>query len=121
MCRLRTLSEVLGLALGSGQRGGRAVGVYIETKDPAFHRSVGLPLEGKLVDALVQAGYREQPSAPVILQSFEEQVHNPVAQMSCQPKFQVVVWDSFYVSVAVVEVHFQCYSQQLMAMPCCSQ
>ena len=99
MCRLRTLPEVLGLALGSGQQGSRAVGVYIETKDPAFHRSVGLPLEGKLVDALVQAGYREEPSAPVVLQSFEEQVHKSVAQTFCQPKFQVVVWDSSNASV----------------------
>ena len=100
MCRLRTLPEVLGLALGSGEQGARAVGVYIETKDSAFHRSVGLPLEGKLVDALVQAGYREQPCAPVVVQSFEEQVHNPVAQIFCRPRFQVVVWDSSNVSVA---------------------
>jgi glycerophosphoryl diester phosphodiesterase len=81
---------MLALALGSGQQGGRAVGVYIETKDPAFHRSVGLPLEGKVVDALVHAGFREQPSAPIILQSFEEQVYNPVAQTCCESKSQIV-------------------------------
>lgn len=74
VCRLRTLPEVLELALASQQKG-KHVGVYIETKGPAFHKSIGLPLEGKLVEALAGAGYKEATDAPLILQSFEEPVH----------------------------------------------
>ena len=67
------MPEVLDLALRS-ERAGRAAGVYIETKDPAFHTRMGLPLEEQLVQALVKAGYRETGDVPVILQSFEEPV-----------------------------------------------
>ncbi|CAK0784729.1 hypothetical protein CVIRNUC_007933 [Coccomyxa viridis] len=70
--RLRTLPEVLALAARSRSRG-KPVGVYIEDKDPAFHESAGLPLEKKLVEALVSAGYKEDAGVAVILQSFEEQ------------------------------------------------
>ena len=48
--------------------------MYIETKDPAFHINMGLPLENRLVQALMNAGYRETIDVPVILQSFEEPV-----------------------------------------------
>ena len=51
--------------------------MYIETKDPTFHKRMGLPLEERLVQALVTAGYRETIDVPVILQSFEEPVHSP--------------------------------------------
>lgn len=71
--RVRTLPEVLQLAMNS-TRSGRPVGVYIETKGPAFHASIGLPLEAKLLDALLAAGYGDTAAAPLILQSFEPQV-----------------------------------------------
>ena len=71
--RVRTLPEVLQLAMNS-TRSGRPVGVYIETKGPAFHTSIGLPLETKLLDALMAAGYGDTAAAPLILQSFEPQV-----------------------------------------------
>ena len=64
---------MLALAARSRSRG-KPVGVYIEDKDPAFHESAGLPLEKKLVEALVSAGYKEDAGVAVILQSFEEQV-----------------------------------------------
>ncbi len=72
-CRVRTLPEVLQLAMNSTESG-RPVGVYIETKGPAFHSSIGQPLEARLVDALIAAGYGKVAAAPLILQSFELQV-----------------------------------------------
>ena len=31
---------------------GRKIGIYPETKHPTFHKSIGLPLEGRLVKVL---------------------------------------------------------------------
>ena len=53
---------------------GRPLGVYIETKEPSFHDSIGLPLEPRVLDALEATGYGGVPGAPLILQSFDEQV-----------------------------------------------
>ncbi len=78
------MPEVLDLALRS-ERAGRAVGVYIETKDPAFHTRMGLPLEERLVQALVTAGYKETIDVPVILQSFEEPVMPILSPSSAEP------------------------------------
>lgn len=75
LCRLRSLPEVLDLAMQSEQNG-RRIGVYIETKDPTFHDSVGLPLEERVIHTLMKAGYKETLDAPVILQSFEEPVQS---------------------------------------------
>ena len=65
-----TLSEVLELARRKSAGTGRTIGVYPETKHPTYFRSIGLPLEETLVEALHAAGYRGR-SAPVYLQSFE--------------------------------------------------
>ena len=54
-----TLTEVIELAERLG------VGIYPETKHPAYHRSLGLELEPRLVEAL--AGIR----IPVFVQSFD--------------------------------------------------
>jgi len=67
--RLRSLPEVLDLAMQSEQNG-RHIGVYIETKDPTLHDSVGLPLEERVIHTLMKAGYKETLDAPVILPSF---------------------------------------------------
>jgi glycerophosphoryl diester phosphodiesterase len=61
-----TFEEVLDLVA----RAPRTVGVYPETKHPAYFESVGLPLEEPLVKALERRGLREK-DAPVFLQSFE--------------------------------------------------
>jgi glycerophosphoryl diester phosphodiesterase len=55
----------------AGLRGG----AYVETKEPAFHDAVGLPLEGRVVAALAQAGLEGTVLAQrIVLQSFEKQV-----------------------------------------------
>jgi glycerophosphoryl diester phosphodiesterase len=46
------------------------VGIYPETKHPTYFRSIGLPLEEPLVQALRANGYRGR-NAPVFIQSFE--------------------------------------------------
>jgi glycerophosphoryl diester phosphodiesterase len=48
----------------------RHVGIYPETKHPTYFRSIGLPLEEPLVQALHANGYHG-PDAPVFIQSFE--------------------------------------------------
>jgi glycerophosphoryl diester phosphodiesterase len=65
-----TFDEVLALADSAGRRRGRAVGVYPETKHPTYFRSIGLPLEEKLLAALSAHGL-DRRSAPVFIQSFE--------------------------------------------------
>lgn len=84
------MPEVLELALQS-ERVGRVTGVYIETKDPTFHTRMGLPLEERLVQALMEAGYKETIDVPVILQSFEEPVLP--SRHSCTLPPWHTVWD----------------------------
>jgi glycerophosphoryl diester phosphodiesterase len=59
-----TFQEVIDLAKRAG------VGIYPETKHPTYFRSIGLPLEEPLVQALRANGYRGR-NAPVFVQSFE--------------------------------------------------
>jgi glycerophosphoryl diester phosphodiesterase len=68
--RIATLQEIIGLAKSESARIGRAVHIYPETKNPSYHRDLGLPLEDKLIAALDAAGWNSR-SAPVFVQSFE--------------------------------------------------
>ncbi|HEX9941298.1 MAG TPA: glycerophosphodiester phosphodiesterase [Thermoanaerobaculia bacterium] len=65
-----TFEEVLDLAQRKSAETGRTIGVYPETKHPTYFRSIGLPLEEPLLEALTAAGHRGR-SAPVHIQSFE--------------------------------------------------
>jgi glycerophosphoryl diester phosphodiesterase len=65
-----TLDEVLDLARRSTTSDGRPVGVAPETKHPSYFRSLGLPLEEKLVAALEAHGWSRRDD-PVVIQSFE--------------------------------------------------
>jgi glycerophosphoryl diester phosphodiesterase len=58
------------LADSAGKRRGRPVGVYPETKHPSYFRSIGLPLEDRLLAALRAHGLDRRES-PVFIQSFE--------------------------------------------------
>jgi glycerophosphoryl diester phosphodiesterase len=66
-----TFDEVLALADSLGRARGRVVGVYPETKHPTYHRSIGLPLEEKLLASL-KARALDDRNAPVFIQSFED-------------------------------------------------
>jgi glycerophosphoryl diester phosphodiesterase len=48
-------------------RGNLDCGLYIETKRPSWYRSIGLPLEEKLVEAVEQSNF----NGKIIIQSFE--------------------------------------------------
>src|SRR5207248_2054811 len=65
-----TFEEVIDLAGRKSREAGRSIAVYPETKHPTYFRSLGLPLEQRLVAALDARGLRRK-SDPVFIQSFE--------------------------------------------------
>ena len=65
-----TLQEVVDLAQRAGERTGRTIGIYPETKLPSYFAGLGLALEEPLVDVLHRNGYRTADD-PVFVQSFE--------------------------------------------------
>ncbi|WP_160050019.1 MULTISPECIES: glycerophosphodiester phosphodiesterase family protein [unclassified Nocardiopsis] len=66
------LEEVIELALALTGELGRPIGIYPETKHPAYHEAQGLELEPVLTEALRAAGLTgPEPRVPVFLQSFE--------------------------------------------------
>jgi glycerophosphoryl diester phosphodiesterase len=68
--KIPTLEEIIALAKRYSKRYHRRIGIYPETKHPTYHRSIGLPLERRLVKILDEAGWNKK-NAPVIIQSFE--------------------------------------------------
>jgi glycerophosphoryl diester phosphodiesterase len=68
--KIPTLQEIIDLAKTESKRLGHHVAIYPETKNPTYHRDLGLPLEDKLVSAINSAGWNSQ-TAPVFVQSFE--------------------------------------------------
>jgi glycerophosphoryl diester phosphodiesterase len=69
LCKLVTFQEIIALAK-SRSRNGRVIAIYPETKNPTYHRNLGLPLEDKLIETLEAAGWNSR-DAPVFVQSFE--------------------------------------------------
>jgi glycerophosphoryl diester phosphodiesterase len=65
-----TLQEVVDLVKKESSAKNRTIGIYPETKHPTYFKSIGLPLEKRLVDLLVASGYKGKDAA-VYLQSFE--------------------------------------------------
>jgi glycerophosphoryl diester phosphodiesterase len=65
-----TFDEVIELASSQGRAAGRQIAVYPETKHPAYFRSIGLPLEERVVAAAKQHGLSTKAS-PIFIQSFE--------------------------------------------------
>jgi glycerophosphoryl diester phosphodiesterase len=66
-----TFEEVIALAKRKSKETGRTIGVYPETKHPTYHKSIGLPLEDRLLKVLRAAGW-DRRDAPVFIQSFEQ-------------------------------------------------
>jgi glycerophosphoryl diester phosphodiesterase len=65
-----TFDDVIALAQALGQKRQRPVGIYPETKHPTYFRSIGLPLEARLLASLEAHGWNRR-DAPVFIQSFE--------------------------------------------------
>ncbi len=68
--QIPTFDDVIALAQRLGRERGRPVGIYPETKHPAYFRTIGLPLEDTLLAALARHGWNSR-EAPVFIQSFE--------------------------------------------------
>ena len=69
LCKVVTFEEIIALAK-SRSVNGRVIAIYAETKNPTYHRNLGLPLEDKLIAILNAAGWNSR-DAPVFVQSFE--------------------------------------------------
>jgi glycerophosphoryl diester phosphodiesterase len=83
-----TLDEVLALARRSTTLDGRPVGVAPETKHATYFRSIGLPLEEALVEALGRHGWSRRDD-PVVIQSFETGNLRALAQLTELPLIQL--------------------------------
>jgi len=71
--RVPTFDGIIDLAKRLSRELGRVIGLYPETKHPSYFRSIGLPLETPLIDAIAK-NKLDKARAEVIVQSFE--VHN---------------------------------------------
>ncbi|MGS0891083.1 glycerophosphodiester phosphodiesterase [Burkholderia stagnalis] len=65
-----TFDEIVALAKQMAAQTGRTIHLYPETKHPTYFQSIGLPLEDRLVDALLKDTYTSR-TATVYIQSFE--------------------------------------------------
>lgn len=68
--QIPTFEEILDLVDRESVKRGRPIGIYPETKHPAFHLVLGLALEDRLLEALQRRGL-DRADAPVFIQSFE--------------------------------------------------
>jgi len=68
--QIPTFDEVVALARAAGKRTGRTIGVYPEMKHPSYFASIGLPMEGRMLDALKRNDLNSA-DAPVFVQCFE--------------------------------------------------
>ncbi|MFC7326475.1 glycerophosphodiester phosphodiesterase family protein [Marinactinospora rubrisoli] len=70
--QIPTMAEIIDLAKRLTAELGRPIGVYPETKHPAYHAAAGLELEPPLIALLRDTGLAgPEPEVPVYLQSFE--------------------------------------------------
>lgn len=68
--RLPTLREEIKLVQGLNRSTGKSVGIYVEIKRPAWHRSEGIDLSPLLLQLLDDCGYRTRED-PVFVQCFD--------------------------------------------------
>jgi glycerophosphoryl diester phosphodiesterase len=55
-----TFQELVDLVKAQANKQGRDIAIYPETKNPTYHRDLGLPLEDKLVVAINAAGWNSK-------------------------------------------------------------
>ncbi|KVK72958.1 glycerophosphodiester phosphodiesterase [Burkholderia cepacia] len=86
-----TFDEIVALAKQMSAQTGRTIHLYPETKHPTYFQSIGLPLEDRLVDALLKDSYTAR-TATVYIQSFEvanlKAIRNRIK--SSQPNWKLV-------------------------------
>ncbi len=84
-----TLEEIIDLAKRKSEEKGRTIGIYPETKHSTYHRSIGLPMEAKLLQVLRAAGW-DRRDAPVFIQSFEQSNLKELRRMTTVRLVQLV-------------------------------
>ncbi|MFI6299817.1 glycerophosphodiester phosphodiesterase [Nonomuraea sp. NPDC050790] len=87
--QVMTFQEVLDLAKKLSKKYDREVGVFPETKHPTYFRSIGLPLEEKLIETVRRNGLN-RPRGPVVVQSFEPSSLKRVAGALRVPLWQAL-------------------------------
>ena len=65
-----SFQEIIDLVKDQSSKLGRVIAVYPETKNPTYHRDLGLPLEATLIAMINAAGWNSK-TAPIFVQSFE--------------------------------------------------
>ncbi len=65
-----TFQEIIDFAKAKTKETGRTIAIYPESKNPTYFRELGLPIEDKMVAAIVAAGWNSK-TAPIYVQSFE--------------------------------------------------
>lgn len=68
--RLCTLEEQIALIAGLNRATGRTTGLYVEFKDPAFHKKEGRDLGAALLEVLGRHGYHD-PADRIFVQCFD--------------------------------------------------
>ncbi|WP_067818551.1 glycerophosphodiester phosphodiesterase [Actinomadura kijaniata] len=86
--QILTLQEIIDLAARLGREQHRRIGVFPETKHPTYFRSIGLPLEPRLVATLRRNGL-DRSDGRVIVQSFE-----PSSLRLLDRSLRVPVWQA---------------------------
>ncbi len=81
------LQEIIDFAKAQSAKLGRGIAIYPETKNPTYHRDLGL-LEDKLIAALDAAGWNAR-SAPVFVQASSR-----AASSRCAPRVCIIEWCS---------------------------
>jgi len=90
--QMPTIAEVLALRASKSRELGRQIGVYIETKHPAYFRSIGLPMEWVLI-SILKAWALDRPGAPVFLQSFDAASVRHMAERTSVPAIYLLAKD----------------------------
>jgi len=68
--QILTFDEVVTIARAATRSTGRTIGVYPEMKHPGYFAAIGLPVEGRMLDALKRNDLNSA-DAPVFVQCFE--------------------------------------------------
>ncbi len=93
--RIATFAEILTLVRSESAKLGRAIAIYPETKNPTYHRDLGLALEARLLGELRAAGL-DDPNAPVFVQSFEPSSLKELRQKGLRTKLvQLIDGDDY--------------------------
>jgi glycerophosphoryl diester phosphodiesterase len=84
-----TLQEIIDLVKAHEKAGGRAIGIYPETKHPTYFDGLGLAMEAPLVRILHRNGYQGQ-RGKVFIQSFEIRNLQKLRRMTRIPLVQLL-------------------------------